>query len=235
MLSISPVGEPLPPRRAGGRFESPVRYLRHSSSTACWWWCFVRVRATSSLATSVCCRSACVSSDRYPLCVCFSLSSTQVTFVWTLDKPGAAGAAIAAGAGSLVSSSSYSRRSSLRSPSPVPPPPSGSGFPRLPPSRPPTTSVHLAQWQSEQRARDEVLVRVKGQPRVKLNRVFEVRWVLGVGCWVHVAEGSRFTRIRASRAARGEIRDPSFSSFALPSRRRRWRTCVICLTVPAVQ
>lgn len=38
----------------------------------------------------------------------------------------------------------------------------------------PTTSVHLAQWRAEQRARDEVLVRVRGQPRVNLNRVFEV-------------------------------------------------------------
>lgn len=37
-----------------------------------------------------------------------------------------------------------------------------------------TTSVHLAQWRAEERARDEVLVRVRGQPRVKLNDVFEV-------------------------------------------------------------
>lgn len=122
-----------------------------------------------------------------------------MTFVWNLDagganaaaadggggggtasggrKTGAAAAAVAAAA----AAASSSRRSTSRSPSPVPLP--GSGFSRLLPSSrgavPTTTSVHLAQWQSEQRARDEVLVRVKGQPRVKLNRVFEVRGVWG--------------------------------------------------------
>lgn len=40
-----------------------------------------------------------------------------------------------------------------------------------------STSVHLAQWRAEERARDEVLVRVRGEPRVKLNRVFEVSCV----------------------------------------------------------
>lgn len=140
VLSISPAGEPLPPRRAGGRFESPV------------------------------------------------------TFVWTLDAGGGNGAGgggsstlipvggqkmgtvAAAAAAARRPFGSSSRRSSSRSLSPVPPVPR---FTRqispamtMPPA---TTSVHLAQWQSEQRARDEVLVRVKGQPRVKLNRIFEVR------------------------------------------------------------
>ncbi|CAM9406841.1 unnamed protein product [Ectocarpus sp. 13 AM-2016] len=138
VVSISPAGEPLPPRRAGGHFESPV------------------------------------------------------TFVWTLAKGGAAAvagssdAATAAAAGaptaaSAVSSAAQRQSSSSRSSSPTPmtsaSPSAGLRLPRLRPAASaatPTTSVYLAQWQSEQRARDEVLVRVRGQPRVKLNRVFEV-------------------------------------------------------------
>lgn len=86
---------------------------------------------------------------------------TEVTFVWTLDN----------GTDTTGRAPSRSTSPRRRSPSPSPLRPS--------PLRPsvstqPTTSVHLAQWQAEQRARDEVLVRVKGQPRVKLNRVFEV-------------------------------------------------------------
>ncbi|CAM9490665.1 unnamed protein product [Ectocarpus sp. 12 AP-2014] len=138
VVSISPAGDPLPPRRAGGHFESPV------------------------------------------------------TFVWTLAKGGAAAvagssdAAMAAAAGApaaaCAGSSAAQRQSpSSRSSSPTPmtsaSPSAGLRLPRLRPAASaatPTTSVYLAQWQSEQRARDEVLVRVKGQPRVKLNRVFEV-------------------------------------------------------------
>ena len=127
-----------------------------------------------------------------------------MTFVWNLDTGGAnaaggggggavlggrkTGASAAVAAAAAAAAANSSRRSSPRSP-----PATGSGFPRLPPPRavPTTTSVHLAQWQSEQRARNEVLVRVKGQPRVKLNRVFEVRgveWVCG-GSKLRVSPG----------------------------------------------
>ncbi|CAM9498807.1 unnamed protein product [Ectocarpus sp. 4 AP-2014] len=132
VVSISPAGGQLPPRRAGGHFESPV------------------------------------------------------TFVWTLAEGDGGGAATASAAGapaaaSAGSSAAQRQSSSSRSSSPTPmtsaSPSAGLRLPRLRPAASaatPTTSVHLAQWQSEQRARDEVLVRVKGQPRVKLNRVFEV-------------------------------------------------------------
>ncbi|CAM9546360.1 unnamed protein product, partial [Discosporangium mesarthrocarpum] len=36
------------------------------------------------------------------------------------------------------------------------------------------TSVHRVEWCTEERARDEVLVRVRGQPRVVINEVFTV-------------------------------------------------------------
>ncbi|CAM9220960.1 unnamed protein product [Ascophyllum nodosum] len=99
VLTISPRAEPLPPRRAGGRFETPI------------------------------------------------------SFFWTLDSEGL-GNGGASGGG-------WYRPGAA----PTPPQP-GQSYP--------TTSVHLAQWQAEPRAPDEVLVRVKGHPRVQLNRVFEV-------------------------------------------------------------
>ena len=77
----------------------------------------------------------------------------KISFFWTLDSEGL-GNGGASGGG-------WYRPGAA----PTPPQP-GQSYP--------TTSVHLAQWQAEPRAPDEVLVRVKGQPRVQLNRVFEV-------------------------------------------------------------
>ncbi|CAM9950971.1 unnamed protein product, partial [Laminaria digitata] len=116
VLAISSIMEPLPPRRAGGRFESPV------------------------------------------------------TFVWTLDGGGGGGG------GGNGGNSSGSRSGTSLSPPPSSPRALSAAARSmlLSMSQRSTTSIHLAQWQSEQRARDEVLVRVKGQPRVRLNRVFEV-------------------------------------------------------------
>lgn len=84
----------------------------------------------------------------------------QVTFVWSLHNGGNNDADDA----TRDSSAGLPRLAlsrSLSSPS------------EMVPSRR-TTSVYLAQWQVEQRGRDEVLLRVIGQAKVKLNRVFEV-------------------------------------------------------------
>ncbi|CAM9426867.1 unnamed protein product [Pylaiella littoralis] len=148
VLSISPAGEPLPPRRAGGQFESPVTFV----------WTLDAGDGNGADAGG--------SSTTTPV------GGKKTGTAAAVAAAAAAAAAVASAAAKRnFDSSPSSRRSTSRSPSP-PPPPSRFARHKSPPAT--TTSVHLAQWQSEQRARDEVLVRVKGQPRVKLNHVFEV-------------------------------------------------------------
>lgn len=125
---------------------------------------------------------------------CGRVSMEKVSFVWTLDSERVGHDGCSGASGEVIS-----RQVSV---------------PALPrPRSRTTTSVHLVQWQTQPRARDEVLVRVKGQPRVKLNRVFEViGYGVGLVCVLFLLVAVYGLWVRSSVLMQGGGGNISFQS-----------------------